>query len=577
MSSPITEEIRNRINLWLQSADEENHKAVSELEQNDPNALADAFYTDLEFGTGGLRGIMGPGTNRMNQQTVSYATQGLANYLRKSYGDQPMSVAIAFDCRNQSEYFAKVAASVLSGNGINVFIFKELRPTPELSFAVRELKCQAGIVITASHNPKEYNGYKVYWEDGAQLIAPHDVNVIAEVRAVTENLSKGIGKIPEGNERLIQWLGDEFDDIYLNKLLSLRISENEIRNCHEMGIVYTPLHGTGVKLVPEGLRRWGFTNVIHVPEQDINDGNFPTLASPNPEEQAALAMAIEKAKATKADIVLATDPDADRVGVAVRLDNGEYLLLNGNQTAAILVYYMLCHRFETGTLGVNPYIVQTIVTTDLLAKIADGFDVKTYSVLTGFKYIADIIRSKEGTETYICGGEESYGFLAGDFVRDKDAISASCLIAEAAAWAKNNGMNLHHLLLKIFRLFGFYQEQLISLTRKGMDGIAEINAMMERYRASVPTEIAGSKVIRFADYRSGTIMDIETESTCETGLPSSNVLQFWLADGSKVTMRPSGTEPKIKFYFSVSAKSGDYRVIKPILDQRLQELVAFFS
>lgn len=577
MNSPITEEIRNRINTWMLSADENSRRSITELEQKDPAALADAFYTDLEFGTGGLRGIMGPGTNRMNQQTVSYATQGLANYLIKSFPGKSISVAIAFDCRYQSDVFANIAAAVLSGNGIKVYLFSELRPTPELSFAVRELKCQAGIVITASHNPKEYNGYKVYWEDGAQLIAPHDNNVISEVRSVTESISKGQTKIPEPNQSLICLLGEEFDDIYLNRLLSLRISENEIHKCNEMGVVYTPLHGTGVKLVPEGLKRWGFNNVIHVPEQDINDGAFPTVVSPNPEEKAALSMAIEKAKATKADIVLATDPDADRVGVAVRLDDGEYMLINGNQTAAILVYYILCHRFETASLGTNPYIVQTIVTTDLLSQIADGFGVKSYSVLTGFKYIADIIRSKESTETYICGGEESYGFLAGDFVRDKDAVSASCLIAEAAAWAKNNGMNLFHLLLKIYKLFGYYQEQLVSITRTGIDGNAEIKAMMENFRTNIPSEIAGSKVVKYADYLDQMIHDIVNGNSIPSGLPSSNVLQFWLADGSKITMRPSGTEPKIKYYFSVSAKSGDYRVIKPQLDQRLQELVAFFN
>jgi phosphoglucomutase len=562
-----------KISAWLSGPyDEETKNEIRRLETENPAELKEAFYTDLDFGTGGLRGIMGVGPNRMNKYTVGAATQGLANYIKKSFPNNQNSVAIAYDCRNRSDYFAAVAADVLSSNGIKVFLFDELRPTPELSFAVRQLECSAGIVITASHNPKEYNGYKVYWNDGGQLVAPHDNNVIAEVRAISN---------PEQiqfirNSELVVSIGADIDKIYLDAISTVCLSADAVKAHSNMGIVYTPLHGTGVKLVPEALSRFGFRNLINVPEQDINDGNFPTVDSPNPEEKAALKMAIAKAEATGAELILATDPDADRVGVGVRNSNGEYILLNGNQTAAILVYYTLTRLTETGKMPENPMMVKTIVTTDLLSDIAENFGVKMHEVLTGFKYIAEIIRLKEGKETFVGGGEESYGYLGADFVRDKDAVMTSCMIAEAAAWAASKGTTMLGLLDEIYTKFEFYTEHLISLTRKGIAGKQEIADMMKQFRTQAPETIAQMKVIAVYDYKSGEKLHKSTSKLEKTGLPESDVLQFLLEDGSKITVRPSGTEPKIKFYFSVKCKLYSSEA-QSEANNKLKQLTAFFS
>ncbi|PKP03760.1 MAG: phosphoglucomutase [Bacteroidetes bacterium HGW-Bacteroidetes-6] len=562
-----------KISEWLSGPyDEETKAEIKRLEKENPIELKEAFYTDLDFGTGGLRGIMGIGPNRMNKYTVGAATQGLANYLTAFFKNEAISVAIAYDCRNQSDYFAAVAADVLSANGIRVFLFDELRPTPELSFAVRKLKCNAGIVITASHNPKEYNGYKVYWNDGGQLVPPHDKKVISEVRAVSDPEKVKFIR----NKELVTLIGAEFDELYLKALMNVCLTPNAVSKHSDLGIVYTPLHGTGVKLVPEALHRFGFKNIISVPEQDINDGNFPTVASPNPEEKNALKMAIAKAEATNATIILATDPDADRVGVGVRSENGEYVLLNGNQTAAILVYYTLTRLTETGRMPQNPMMVKTIVTTDLLSDIASDFGVKMYEVLTGFKYIAEIIRLHEGKETFIGGGEESYGYLGADFVRDKDAVMTSCMIAEAAAWAASKSTTLLGLLDEIYSKYGFYTEHLISLTKKGIAGQQEIVAMMEGFRSNPPLEIDNIKVMYICDLKSSDIWNLDKNSKQKTDLPSSDVLQFILEDGSKITVRPSGTEPKIKFYFSIRCKSYSKQSQSEAKD-RMNRLSIFFS
>lgn len=540
-----------RISAWLSGPyDDEVKTEIRRLEKENPAELKEAFYTDLDFGTGGLRGIMGVGPNRMNKYTVGAATQGLANYIKKSFENTENSVAIAYDCRNKSDYFAAIAADVLSANGIKVYLFDALRPTPELSFAVRQLGCSAGIVITASHNPKEYNGYKVYWNDGGQLVPPHDKNVITEVRAISGPAQIQFAR----NSELVESIGANIDKIYLDAISTVSLSADAVKAHSNIGIVYTPLHGTGVKLVPEALSRFGFTNIINVPEQDINDGNFPTVDSPNPEEKAALKMAIAKAKATGAELILATDPDADRVGVGVRNSNGEYILLNGNQTASILAYYTLARLTETGKMPKNPMMVKTIVTTDLLSDIAESYGVKMYEVLTGFKYIAEIIRINEGKETYVGGGEESYGYLGADFVRDKDAVMTSCMIAEAAAWASSRGTTMLGLLDEIYTQFGYYTESLISLTRKGIAGKQEIADMMTKFRTQTPDTIAEMKVVAVFDYKSGEKQNKATGKSEKSGLPASDVLQFLLEDGSKITVRPSGTEPKIKFYFSVRCK-----------------------
>lgn len=562
-----------RINQWLSGPyDEETKNEIRRMQRENDPELQESFYTELDFGTGGLRGIMGVGPNRMNKYTVGTATQGLANYLKESFPGTQISVAIAYDCRNNSDYFASVAADVLSANEIKVFLFDALRPTPELSFTVRHLRCQAGIVITASHNPKEYNGYKVYWNDGGQLVPPHDKNVITAVRAIS-----GIDQVKfQRNADLVTGIGKGIDEIYLRQIMQIVLSPEAIDKQHRMPVVYTPLHGTGVTLIPKVLKRIGFGNIIHVPEQDINDGNFPTVKSPNPEEKSALEMAIAKAEETQAALILATDPDADRVGVAVRNKEGKIVLLNGNQTAAILAYYTINRLKETGKMPANPMMVKTIVTTDLLNAIAADNGIKMYDVLTGFKYIAEIIRLQEGKEKFIGGGEESYGYLGADFVRDKDAVMTCCMIAEAAAWAACAGKTLTCLLDDIYGKYGYYAEDLLSITKKGMNGQQEIADMMKTFRENPPEEICGSPVTMIKDYKLRVSKDMETGAESAIDLPVSDVLQFFTQDGSKVTVRPSGTEPKIKFYFSVIMAQSGTQVAKAARE-KLSKLSAVFN
>lgn len=527
--------------------DDETKRRVSEMIKKNPAEVEDSFYRILEFGTGGLRGVMGDGTNRMNKYTVGMATQGLANYVIQMFPGVEHKMAIAHDSRNNSRFFAQITAEVLAANGFKVFLFEGLRPTPELSFAVRKLGCQSGVMITASHNPKEYNGYKAYWDDGAQFIAPHDENVIKEVEKISS-----IDQVKwQGNKGNIISIGREIDEAYLEKLMTLSLSPDVIRSHKDLKIVYTPLHGTGRMLVPEILKRFGFENIHPVPEQMIADGNFPTIKSPNPEEHSALDMGIKLAEQLNADLVMATDPDADRVGIAIRDDQNQMILLNGNQTAALLFYYVITRWHELGRLNGKQFIVKTIVTSELLREIAVSFNLKYYDVLTGFKYIADIIRKTHGSEEFIIGGEESYGYLAGDFVRDKDAVGACALIAETLAWAVSKGKTLYELLLEIYCKYGFYKESLLSVTRKGQSGAHEIRQMMIDYRANPPKEINGSKVIRFKDYDSFTEKDLLNGKESRILLPQSNVLQFFTEDGSVISVRPSGTEPKIKFYFGV--------------------------
>ncbi len=571
-----TPEIIEKAKSWLSSQyDAETRKQVQNLIDNDPNELTESFYRILEFGTGGLRGIMGVGTNRMNIYTVAMATQGLANYIKMKFADMKTpQIAIAYDCRNNSKEFAKITADVMTANGIKVFLFSALRPTPELSFAIRELHCQSGIVVTASHNPKEYNGYKVYWEDGGQIVAPHDKNIIAEVQKITD-----ISMVKrKGNAKLLEMLGDEFDEIYLNKVMSLSLSPKLIKKHKNLSFVYTPIHGTGGQVMPKLFAKAGFKNFYPVEEQMVTDGNFPTVVSPNPEEPAAMSMAIEKAKAMKADVVLATDPDADRVGVAVRDDNGEFLLLNGNQTASILTYYILTRWDELGKLTGKEFIVKTIVTSDLLIKIADKFNVKTYDVLTGFKYIADKILNKP-EEQFICGGEESYGFLVGDFVRDKDAIITCFMLAEATAWAAEQGRTLYQILKEIYMEFGVYREKLVSLTKKGISGIEEIKNMMLQFRTNPPKNLLGSRITEIRDYKLGISKDMNFGVETVINLPKSDVLQFFTEDSIKVSVRPSGTEPKIKFYFSMNEpleKLGELHGVEQELNENLDELAKLF-
>jgi len=547
--------ILEKSQYWTGSMfDSETVAQVKHLIANDEKELTESFYRDLEFGTGGLRGIMGVGTNRMNAYTVGMATQGFANYIKQQFPNlSQIKVAIAHDCRNNSRFFAETAANIMSGLGFKVFLFEDLRPTPELSFAIRELKCQGGIVLTASHNPKEYNGFKAYWSDGGQLIAPHDNNVINEVNRVKiEDINF------KGQPSNIEVLGKEFDQIYLKKLHGLSLNPQAIARQSNLSIVYTPIHGTGVSLVPEILSIFGFKNVQSVKEQTVVDGNFPTVHSPNPEERTALAMAIELAEKDGAELVMATDPDADRVGIAVRNQKNEFVLLNGNQTGALLLNYLLTQWKATGKLTGKEYVVKTIVTSELLADMAKAHQVEYFDVLTGFKYIADVILQNEGKKTFIGGGEESYGYLAGEFVRDKDAVMACALIAEAAAYAKDNGMSLYEQLLDIYKTYGVYYEDLISLTKKGKEGLEEIIAMMANYRANPPKSIAGVSVQMIKDYKLSLSKDLLTGNTSPIDLPKSDVLQFYLTDGTKISVRPSGTEPKIKFYIGVKdAYSGN--------------------
>ena len=573
----VSPEILAKAKSWLSDQyDDETRKRVQYLIDNDPNELTESFYRILEFGTGGLRGIMGVGTNRMNIYTVAMATQGLANYIKMMFADMKNpQIAIAYDCRNNSKEFAQITADVMTANGIKVFLFSALRPTPELSFAIRELKCQSGIVVTASHNPKEYNGYKVYWEDGGQVVSPHDKNIIAEVQKITDISMVKMKR----NAKLIEKLDDSFDEIYLNKVMSLSLSPKLIKKHKNLSFVYTPIHGTGGQVMPKLFAKAGFKNFYPVEEQMITDGNFPTVVSPNPEEKAAMNMAIEKAKAMKADIVLATDPDADRVGLAVRDDNGDFLLLNGNQTASILTYYILTRWDELGKLTGKEFIVKTIVTSDLLLKIANKFNVKTYDVLTGFKYIADKILNKPD-EQFICGGEESYGFLVGDFVRDKDAIITCFMLAEATAWAAEQGKTLYQLLKEIYKEFGVYREKLVSLTKKGISGIEEIKKMMLEFRVNPPKNLLGSRITEIRDYKLGISKDINFGVETVINLPKSDVLQFFTEDGIKVSVRPSGTEPKIKFYFGMNEpleSINELTGVEQELDDNLNQLAKLFT
>jgi len=551
----VAPEILEKAKMWLQNNyDEQTRLAVQNMMQFDETELTDSFYKDLEFGTGGLRGIMGAGTNRMNKYTVGTATQGLSNYLNKTFSDLPqISVAIAFDSRNNSQYFAEVSANVLGANGIKVYLFEGLRPTPELSFTVRYLKCQAVIVITASHNPKEYNGYKVYWNDGGQLVPPQDHNIITEVKKI-----KDINEVKfTGGENLINKIGADVDKAYLKEVKSLSLAPSVISKHKDLKIVYTAIHGTGAVMVPPALKEYGFENLTTLKEQMVPDGNFSTVHSPNPEEKAAMSMALDLAKEINAELILATDPDADRAGVGVKDDNGQFILLNGNQSASILVYYLITQWEKQGKLTGKEYIVKTIVTSELLKDIARSKKVESYDVLTGFKYIAEIIRKLEGEKKFIGGGEESYGFLIGDFVRDKDAVSACCMMAEAAAWAKDNGMTLYELLIDIYAKYGFYLEDLISITKKGKAGAEEIKQMMDDYRSNPPAKINGLHVIAVKDYLKQIEHNCMSKKEYPIDLPKSDVLQFFLEGGSKITVRPSGTEPKIKFYFGVKGTLSD--------------------
>ncbi|GAA4353508.1 phospho-sugar mutase [Hymenobacter saemangeumensis] len=571
----LAPEIQQTINTWLTpDYDAHTQQAIRQmLDSGQEEALTDAFYRSLEFGTGGLRGIMGPGSNRMNRYTLGMATQGLCNYLLQSFPGQEIKVALAHDSRNNSAEFAQIAAGIFSANGITTYLFESLRPTPELSFAIRQLGCQSGCVITASHNPKEYNGYKVYWNDGAQVVAPHDKNIITEVNKIT---SVGEVKFEADASRIIR-IGADLDQQYFQAAKTLSIDPAAIQRQHDLKIVYTPIHGSGITLVPGLLREFGFTNVHIVQEQATPDGNFPTVHSPNPEEKSAMQIALDQAKALDADIVLATDPDADRVGVGVKNSQGEWVLLNGNQTAAVLTNYLLSARHRAGQLTPQDYIVYTIVTSEILGDIARHHGVKSYQTLTGFKYIAGLIRELEGRETYLGGGEESYGFLLGDFVRDKDAVSACALIAEMAAVAKDQGRTLYEEMTKMYASYGFYLEDLISLTKKGMRGAEEIQEMMASLRANPPATIAGLRVVEIRDYKTGRIRDLRSGLETETGLESSNVLQFILEDGSKISARPSGTEPKIKFYFSVKQplKSVvDFDLAQRLAGEKIQAIIA---
>lgn len=560
---------------WLTgNYNDQTKKEVLQLLENEDNTLLiDAFYRDLEFGTGGLRGIMGVGTNRMNIYTVGAATQGLSNYLKIAFAALPeIGVAIGYDCRNNSRFFAETAAGIFSANGIKVYLFDDLRPTPEVSFAIRELGLQSGIMLTASHNPKEYNGYKAYWDDGSQIVEPHDINIINEVLTVKADDIKFNG--PKEN---ITILGAEMDEKFLQKVMSVSLSPESIGRQNALKIVYTPIHGTGVRLIPMALAKMGFTNVIHVPEQDVVSGDFPTVISPNPEEPAALKLAIEKAIEVDADLVMASDPDADRLGIAIKNDKGEFILVNGNQTVLIFLYYIITRRKELGLLKGNEYVVKTIVTSELAARIALENGVEYYDCYTGFKYIAEVIRENEGIKTYIGGGEESFGFLPADFVRDKDAVSSCSLMAEIAAWAKDNGRTLFEMLQDIYLTYGYSKEKMKYVVRKGKSGAEEIEQMMVNFRNNPPKQLAGSELSVIKDYETLTERNVITGAEKPINQKiTANVLQFFTKDGTKVSVRPSGTEPKIKFYIEVQAtlKSQDeYYAVEAKTDTKIDQVM----
>ncbi|MGZ5134349.1 MAG: phospho-sugar mutase [Flavitalea sp.] len=570
----MDEVILKRSTAWLDSNfDELTKEEIRRLQKDNPNELAEAFYRNLEFGTGGLRGLMGVGTNRMNKYTVGMATQGYANYLKKSFPGAPVRVAIAHDNRNNSRLFAEIVANVMAANGIKVFLFEALRPTPELSFAIRHLGCQGGVVCTASHNPKEYNGYKAYWNDGGQLVPPHDKNVIKEVDKIAS-----VSDVKwKGGESNITLIGREMDEVYIAMVKGLSVYPEIIKKQHDLKIVYTSIHGTGITLVPEVLKTFGFTNVSIVEEQSVPDGNFPTVIYPNPEESEAMSIGLRKAKQLDADILLGTDPDADRVGIGVKDNEGKWVLLNGNQTAVLAFNYMIEARKQKGIAQSNDMVVKTIVTTDMIDVIAERSNIKCYNVLTGFKWIAELIKEKEASENYVIGGEESYGLMIGSKLRDKDAVSAVAILCEMAAYEKDKGRTLYQKLIDLYVQFGFYKENLISITKKGMNGQKEIAEMMETYRSNPPQTINGSAVVQLLDYDLSKGRNLQTGEEWNIQLPKSNVLQFILADGSKISARPSGTEPKIKFYFSVNTTlktASDFEKIHRQLNDRIEGIIS---
>ena len=576
MDNELIKQVTEKAEKWLSPAyDEETRIAVKALlDADDKTELIEWFYKDLEFGTGGLRGIMGVGSNRMNIYTVGAATQGLANYLKVAFADlEEISVVVGHDVRNNSRKFAEIVADIFSANGIKVYLFDSCRPTPEMSFAIRHFGCQSGVIITASHNPKEYNGYKAYWNDGAQMIAPHDVNTIKYVNEVTDVRDIKFA----GDPSKIQIIGEDVDKIFLEKVKGLSLSPEAIAKHHDMKIVYTPIHGTGLKLIPQALRNLGFTDIIGVPEQEVLSGDFPTVASPNPEEPSAMAMGVAKAKETGAEMVMASDPDADRIGLVIRDNNGEYVLINGNQIVLIFLNYLMTRNAELGKLTGNEYVVKTIVTTETIKSIAEAQGIKMYDCFTGFKWIANVMRENEGKARYLGGGEESYGFLAEDFVRDKDSVSAISLMAEIAAWAKDKGMNMTDMLIDIYMKYGFSREKGISLVRKGKSGAEEIQAIMKQFRENPPKQLAGSDVTLMKDYQSLEATNVATGEKSKLDMPAtSNVLQYFTADGTKVSIRPSGTEPKIKFYLEVHdtlASAADYKATEQRADAKIEAIM----
>ncbi|MBV4360308.1 phospho-sugar mutase [Pinibacter aurantiacus] len=565
--------INEKVNSWLNgNYDEATKNEIKKIASENPQELAESFYRSLEFGTGGLRGIMGVGTNRMNKYTVGMATQGYANYLKQQFPNEEIRVAIAHDCRNNSRFFAETTANVFAANGIKVFLFESLRPTPELSFTIRLKKCQGGVVCTASHNPKEYNGYKAYWNDGGQLVPPHDKNVIKEVEKIAS-----VDEVKwSGGEANITIVGSEIDAQYINMVKGLSVYPEVIKQQHDLKIVYTSIHGSGIKLVPDVLKEFGFDNVNIVMEQAEPNGNFPTVVYPNPEEAEAMSIGLKKAKELDADILLGTDPDADRVGIGMKDRQGNWVLMNGNQTAVLAFNYMIEARKVKGLAQPNDMVVKTIVTTDMINEIARQSNINCYDVLTGFKWIAELIKEKEAKENYIVGGEESYGLMIGDKVRDKDAVSAVALLCEMVAYEKNKGRTLYDKLIDLYVQYGFYKERLISITKKGMDGQQQIAAMMETYRSNPPKEINGVAVAQLLDYEKLEGKNLQTGETWKITLPKSNVLQFILADGSKISARPSGTEPKIKFYFSVNTKlanAADFEATEKTLDAKIDGII----
>ncbi len=566
--------IEEKINSWLQGPyDEATKVTIREMQVSQPDELADSFYRNLEFGTGGLRGIMGVGSNRINKYTIGMATQGFSNYLKKTYGDTPVSVAIAHDSRNNSRFFAETTAHVFAANGIQVYLFESLRPTPELSFAIRQLHCNAGVVCTASHNPKEYNGYKAYWNDGGQLVPPHDVNVIKEVEAI-----QSISEVKfSGGEHLIQLIGKEMDEAYLQMVKSLSVYPEVIQQQADLKIVYTPIHGTGIQLVPDVLKLYGFTQVTIVEEQATPDGNFPTVHYPNPEESETMQMGLQKAKELDADILLGTDPDADRVGIGVKDNHGNWILMNGNQTAVLAFSYLMEARKAKGIATPDDMVITTIVTTEMINRVAEENGVACLNVLTGFKWIAEKIKELEGKKNYVIGGEESFGLMIGSLIRDKDAVSAVALLCEMAAYEKSKGKTLFEKLIELYIQYGFYYESLISITKKGMNGQKEIAEMMESYRQQPPAMLAGTPVVSLLDYQLQQATDLVTGEKSAIELPKSNVLQFITADGSKISARPSGTEPKIKFYFSVQAPlfdKNDFEKVQVQLKDKISQIIS---